>query len=119
MWVKIKKRMFGGLSFIFGIVVVFGLYFLVQAVAPGAIDNPFFGPFEDDVDIQLGLQDCVRMEGVGTTLPCPVGYSLTGGGFDCNIGNSRDYRLEPNVAAGTYTGQCAGFNVDVFAVCCR
>lgn len=67
-----------GVFFGLGVVVILGIYLLVHAVGPGVVQNPTFGPQDDDVDL-TGL--------------CPPGqtYSLCtqlidtdgSGGTDC------------------------------------
>lgn len=43
------KKIAAGASVALGITIAFGGFMLVQAIAPGAVQNPDFGPVNDDV----------------------------------------------------------------------
>jgi len=49
MFKHLKQKLLGGLIFGLGATLVFGAFFLVQAVAPGEVTNPTFSPSDDDV----------------------------------------------------------------------
>jgi hypothetical protein len=114
-WVDIKKGFISGAGFGLGISLIFGLYFLVQAVAPGEVLSPIFGPQDDDVDFQLELDCVVETGGVAT---CQPGFTLTGAGMTCG-GNGDNPTIIPNLAAGTVSADCDGTGQTAYAVCCR
>lgn len=51
----LTRKMLGGFIFGASAILVFGVIIWVQAVAPGAITNPTFGPQDDDVKLNFQI----------------------------------------------------------------
>jgi len=49
MWKYITKRLVHGIIFGIGVIIVLGTYIWVQAIEPGKVIIPFFGPQDDHI----------------------------------------------------------------------
>ena len=128
----------GGMLFGTGIIAIFGIYFLVRAVAPGVVQNPTFGPLGDDVQLQFKLECVTGLNAGGgtsiypsslgntypfsqvftasgvSTLTCINGWALTGCASQSTSGDNDDSMSGQNTCAGDNDGGDTGF-----ARCCR
>ncbi|MEK7584375.1 MAG: hypothetical protein AAB490_03950 [Patescibacteria group bacterium] len=50
------KKFIAGMSLGAGILLAFGGFVFVRAVAPGALEQPFFGPQDEDVTPKFGIE---------------------------------------------------------------
>jgi hypothetical protein len=112
-----KSSVIKGLLFGFGTILIFGVYVYVRAVDAGSVTNPAFGPKDDNVVIQYALE-CQQFS-AANTVNCPAGFTRTGGGGQCNDGNSDSADFFPNTTNG-YTASCGGSSSEIaLVICCR
>jgi hypothetical protein len=78
-----RKKIIGGFGIGTGFVLAFGIFLLVQAVTPGTVTNPTFGPTDDDVYTDF-------ISGPFTVVPCtmPVGVLETACQANCPAGTT-------------------------------
>jgi len=89
----------------------------VQAVAPGSITNPTFGPLNNNVQIQRQLECQVVKSLLYQTAFCPDGYVVTGGGVECDDGGD-ELRIWPNTDNNSVLSLCSANWTRSYAVCC-
>jgi len=95
-----RKKIIGGFGIGAGIVLAFGIFLLVQAVAPGIVTNPTFGPTDDDVKANFisspfTVVTCTMPVGGAETscqADCPAGATVISGG--CRAFSTRWYIRE-------------------------
>jgi hypothetical protein len=93
-----RKKLVGGLVFGFGILLIFGVFFLAKAVAPGTVTNPVFGPNDDNVSISGGWDPATCYWGPSQCGPMTCGSGEVMVGMESQLnencgggGNDRDY----------------------------
>jgi len=80
----ISKGFFSGVGFGVGLVVILGLYFLVQAVAPGTVKNPTFGPTDDDVSLAKATMVVDTLATWGTQEAHYCDFNMVTGATSCD-----------------------------------
>ena len=123
----LTRKMLGGFIFGASATLVFGVMIWVQAVSPGAIQNPTFGPNDDDVKLLIACKVFSAQSPIDAS--CPAGRVMTGGGGWCTAGGVSDESPEfrpditpgdNNVNANTFKANCSGGgNEWSFAICCK
>lgn len=112
-------RGFGlGLQSGIALVLIFGFFVAVRAVTQGTIQNPAFGPTNNDVKLDFQLS-CVDRSPGGRTASCLPGEVLTGGGGDCSS-DPDSPTFEPQIGNKYYAACNNGSdNETAHAICCK
>lgn len=90
-----RTSLLSGIAFGIGVLAVVGGYFLVQAVAPGTVTNPNFGPNDADVDLAFPV-----------TITSGTASKGGGGPPDTTNLGAHDYCALSNVASGGDDSSC-------------
>lgn len=120
-----QKKIIGGFGIGIGLVIAFGIYVLVQAVVPGTVQNPTFGPQQNDVEFTRALESCVWMSFVssgnrvtGAVSTCPAGKSVVGYQFWASNNQQEDWEIEVMPDSTRARRVSGGTSMGTSAYCC-